>query len=224
MAEKIEIYIMGKKYKVPETLTIMDAMEYAGYHIKRGCGCRSGFCGACGTVFRIAGDKELKVGLACQTKVEDQMYLAQLPFFPASKPTYSLEELDSELDTISYYFPEIFRCVGCNSCTKACPQGLNVMQYIAYAQRGDFEKCAEESFDCIACGLCASRCPANIIHYQVGLMVRRLYSKYEIPEADHVQKRVAEINSGRYDQKMKELINADIDELKDIYNNRNISS
>jgi len=45
-------------------------------------------------------------------------------------------------------YPEIYACVGCNACTKSCPQGLNVMQYIAYAQRGEYEKCAEASFDC----------------------------------------------------------------------------
>ena len=38
------------------------------------------------------------------------------------------------------------------------------MQYIAYAQRGEFEKCAEESFDCVMCGICSSRCPAGISH------------------------------------------------------------
>ena len=43
-------------------------------------------------------------------------------------------------------YPEIYSCVGCNACTKSCTQGLNVMQYIAYAQRGEYEKCAEESF------------------------------------------------------------------------------
>ncbi len=42
-------------------------------------------------------------------------------------------------------YPEIYSCIGCNACTKACTQNLNVMQYIAYAQRGEFEKCAEES-------------------------------------------------------------------------------
>lgn len=32
MAEKkmVDIYILGKKYTVPSTLTIMDSMEYAG--------------------------------------------------------------------------------------------------------------------------------------------------------------------------------------------------
>ena len=32
-----DIYILGKKYTVPDSLTIMDSMEYAGYKLKRGC-------------------------------------------------------------------------------------------------------------------------------------------------------------------------------------------
>ena len=48
-AKMIPIFIMGKKYEVPETLTIMKAMEYAGYKYIRGCCCRGGICGACRT-------------------------------------------------------------------------------------------------------------------------------------------------------------------------------
>lgn len=40
----VDIYVMGKRYKVPEGLTIMTALEYAGYKYVRGCGCRGGFC------------------------------------------------------------------------------------------------------------------------------------------------------------------------------------
>ena len=75
-------------------------------------------------------------------------------------------------------YPEIYSCIGCNACTKACPQSLNVMQYIAYAQRGEFKKCAEESFDCVMCGICSSRCPAGISHPQVALLARRLNGQY----------------------------------------------
>ena len=44
MQEMVNIYVYGKKYSVPGDLTIMTAMEYAGYQLKRGCGCRHGFC------------------------------------------------------------------------------------------------------------------------------------------------------------------------------------
>ena len=73
MENMVNVFLYGKKYQVPADLTIMEAMEYAGYKLVRGVGCRNGFCGACATVYRIKGDRELKVGLACQTKVEDNM-------------------------------------------------------------------------------------------------------------------------------------------------------
>ena len=49
MENMVNVYFFGKKYTVPADLTIMTAMEYAGYTLKRGCGCRHGFCGACAT-------------------------------------------------------------------------------------------------------------------------------------------------------------------------------
>ncbi|MFR6056779.1 MAG: 2Fe-2S iron-sulfur cluster binding domain-containing protein, partial [Eubacteriales bacterium] len=69
MDKTVNVYLFGKRYQVPESLTIMKAMEYAGYQLVRGCGCRNGFCGACATIYRIHGQQELKTCLACQTKV-----------------------------------------------------------------------------------------------------------------------------------------------------------
>ncbi len=34
MQEMVNIYVYGKKYSVPGDLTIMTAMEYAGYQLK----------------------------------------------------------------------------------------------------------------------------------------------------------------------------------------------
>jgi hypothetical protein len=76
-SKKIEIYVMGKKYRVPDSLTIMKALEYAGYKYLRGCGCRGGFCGACATVYRLPGDYKLHVALACQEVVQDVAILAR---------------------------------------------------------------------------------------------------------------------------------------------------
>ena len=63
MENMVNIYLYGKKYEVPSSLTIMNAMEYAGYQLVRGVGCRCGFCGACATIYRIkAGLAELDKG------------------------------------------------------------------------------------------------------------------------------------------------------------------
>ena len=222
MDNMVNVYLMGKKYTVPSSLTIMGAMEYAGYQLVRGCGCRCGFCGACATIYRIKGDQELKVCLACQTKVEDNMYVATLPFFPLVKQVYDIEKVKPEEQIMMQLYPEIYSCIGCNACTKVCPQSLPVMQYIAYAQRGEYKKCADTSFDCVACGLCSTRCPAGITHAQVAVLARRLTGKYIAPETEHLKKRVAEIENGEWDAPVAEVMAKSIDELKDLYNNRDI--
>ena len=220
MENFVNVYLYGKKYSVPSDLTIMEAMEYAGYQLVRGCGCRNGFCGACATIYRIEGDRELKSCLACSTKVQDKMYVATLPFFPLVKQVYDIEKISPSTQIMMQLYPEIYSCVGCNACTKACTQGLSVMQYIAYAQRGDFTKCAEESFDCVMCGCCSSRCPAGISHPQVALLARRLNGKYIAPEAKHLTKRVEEIENGEFAAELEAVMQKPIEELKELYNNR----
>ena len=90
-AKTIPVYVMGKKYDVPASLTIQKALEFAGYQLIRGCGCRGGICGACGTVYRFPGSYRIEVGLACQTVVEPNMYITQIPFFPGNKAEYDIE-------------------------------------------------------------------------------------------------------------------------------------
>ena len=218
----INVYLYGKKYEVPSNLTIMEAFEYAGYQLVRGCGCRNGFCGACATIYRIKGQNELTGCLACSTKVENDMCVATLPFFPLEKKVYDITEIKPTQQVMMQLYPEIYACIGCNACTKACSQDLSVMQYIAHAQRGEFEQCAELSFDCVMCGICSSRCPAGISHPQVALLARRLTGKYIAPKAAHLEKRTAEIDNGDFEEAMKALMAKPLDELKDMYNHRDI--
>lgn len=222
MEEMVNVFLFGKKYEVPSNLTIMSAMEYSGYQLVRGCGCRSGFCGACATIYRIMGDRQLRVCLACQTQVENNMYVATLPFFPLVKELYEMEELRPTEQVMMQLYPEIYSCIGCNACTKSCTQDLNVMQYIAYAQRAEYEECAEESFDCVMCGVCSSRCPAGISHPQVALLARRLTGKYLAAPSKHLANRVSEIDNGDFDELISNLMQKPVEELKELYNNRDI--
>ena len=222
MEQMVNVFVMGKKYEVPASLTIMKALEYAGYKLVRGCGCRNGFCGACATIYRIKGDRELHTCLACSTQVVEGMYITQLPFFPLIKEIYDINEVRPDETVMMKNYPEIYSCIGCNACTNACTQGLNVMQYIAYAQRGELEKCAEESFDCVGCGCCSVRCPAGISHPMVGLLARRLTGKYIAPEAKHLTERVEEIHKGAYDELIEQIMQKPITEMQELYNNREI--
>jgi len=223
MAEKlIPIYIMGKKYEVPSSLTIMRAMEWAGYKLIRGAGCRSGFCGACATVYRIKGDYRLRIGLACQAVVEPEMYLAQIPFFPAEKAIYNIEELKATPEQLFQIYPEILRCLSCGTCTKACPQEIDVMDYMADAMKGDIVSVASKSFDCIMCGLCAARCPAEEAQYNVALLCRRLYGKYLAPKSEHLRERIEEIEADKFDEELAKLKRMSLEELRQRYKERDI--
>lgn len=216
----IPIYIMGKRYDVPPSLTIMKAMEYAGYKLIRGVGCRGGFCGACATVYRLADDYKLQIGLACQSMVESGMHLTQIPFYPAPRAQYNISEIEATFGSLVSLYPELLRCLGCGSCTKVCPQDLDVKDIMAYAMRGNIAAVADKSFDCIMCGLCVSRCPAEEMQYNIFILARRLYGRYMAPPAEHVQKRIEEIEAGQYDEeltRMKELSDAD---LRQMYNQR----
>lgn len=227
MAERkdlIPIYIMGKRYDVPASLTIMKAMEWAGYTLVRGVGCRGGFCGACSTVYRIKDDPRLHFGLACQTVVQPEMYLAQVPFFPARRADYDIAKLEPVAATLFRTYPELLRCLGCGTCTKACPQELNVKGYMAAAMRGDIAAVANLSFDCIMCGLCAARCPAEEPQYNIAILARRLYGRYLAPRSEHLTKRVAEIKNGRFDAELNELKALDPEALKARYKARQIEA
>jgi len=216
-AKKIPIFVMGKQYMVPETLTIMKAIEYAGYKFIRGAGCRGGICGACGTVYRKPGDYRIHVGLACQTVVEPNMYLTQIPFYPANRASYDYAEIQPTGGAVAVLYPELFRCVACNACTKICPMDVEVMDYIAAIKRGDLEEATRISFDCIQCGLCATRCMGELPQYHIAQLVRRLRGGKMAPVAGHLADMVQKIADGYYEEKLAALKAMDAVALRKLY-------
>lgn len=218
----VNVFIMGNSYRVPADATIMGAIEYAGYQIKRGAGCREGFCGACATVYRMPGDYNIHTGLACTELVKEGMWLSQLPSIPGQKAVYDLNELEATVATIQKLYPEVFRCVACNTCTKACPQDLEVMDYIQAAIRGDIESVMDLSFDCLACGMCAIRCPAEIVHFNVALLCRRLYGKYLAKKSPELEQRLNEVRDKQFDPEYSEMMNMSKEELKKKYYDRDM--
>jgi heterodisulfide reductase subunit C len=216
-ARLVSIFVMGKRYEVPASLTIQKALEYAGYQLVRGCGCRGGICGACGTVYRFPNSYRIEVGLACQTVVQPDMYIAQIPFFPGNKAVYDIEALPAVGATIASLYPEIFKCVGCGTCTRSCPMDIDVLGYISKAIQGDVTAVAEGSFDCVMCGLCSARCPAEEVQYNIAILARRLYARHLAPKAQHLAKAVEAVEGKKFDKALQELKKKSIDELKKIY-------
>jgi heterodisulfide reductase subunit C len=213
----IPIYITGKRYEVPMGLTIQKAMEYAGYELTRGCGCRGGVCGACATIYRRKGEFRLNVGLACQTVVEPDIYLVQLPYTPANKALYTVKNISPVDLNVAEIYPELLRCMGCNTCTKSCPMDLEVMNYVSATIRGDFEEVVELSIECVQCGLCAARCPAELAPFNIALLIRRLYGKHMVSPSPQLQQRLSEIRDGKYQEQIEELKKMDKSEVEKIY-------
>ena len=220
--DMIPVFIMGKQYLVPNSLTIMGALEHAGYQLIRGVGCRAGFCGACATVYRVENDPKLYFGLACGTLVQSGMHLTQIPFYPAERAHYRLEELEPTFATLVGLYPQVLKCLGCGTCTKSCPQDLQVKDYMAAAMRGDIARVAELSFDCIMCGMCVSRCPAEEAQPNIAILARRLYGRNLAPRAKHLAERVDEVNAGTYDDQLAEMKAMPEAQLRQTYNARDI--
>ena len=218
------IYIMGKRYLVPEGLTIQAALEYCGYNLVRSVGCRSGFCGACATVYCFRNDPQLRYALACQKAVEQDMYLTQIPFFPTAEALYNVDDLkpkEGENKLVELY-PIILTCFGCNNCTKSCPQDLEVMEFMSAAIRGDYEAVYEKSFDCVMCGLCAARCPQGLQPYVAAIAGRRLRGAHLAPKSQHNLDRATEIEKGKFDAELDKLKKMSRDELRELYAEREI--
>ena len=213
----IPIYIMGKRYEVPKGLTIQKALEFSGYKLTRGCGCRGGVCGACATIYRRKGEYRLNVGLSCQTVVEPDIYLLQLPYTPANKALYAVKNIVLDDLDIALIYPELLRCMGCNTCTKSCPMDLEVMNYISAVIRGDYEEVVELSIECVQCGLCAARCPAELAPFNIALLIRRLYGKHMISPSPQLKQRLDEIRNGKYKEKIAELKSMDKSDVEKIY-------
>ena len=72
------------------------------------------------------------------------------------------------------------------------------------------------------CGVCSSRCPAGISHPQVAMLARRLNGKYLAPKSAHLKNRVQEIKDGTFTELIEALMQKPIDEIKELYNNREI--
>jgi len=216
----IPIYIFGKKYEAPESLTIQKAMEFSGYRFIRSCGCRGGTCGACLTEYRIPGHYSLKIVLACQALIEPEMQITQSPFVPLNRAQYELEKLKNQPGILGKIYPEIYRCLQCNTCTRVCPMEIQVMDCIAHAIRGDLERVAVLSFQCIQCGACASKCPAEISQPNVALLARRIYGRYVFSVPESLYQRIGEIKKGRYDKILEKLTQLSTEELMKVYTQR----
>ena len=140
-----------------------------------------------------------------------------VPFFPANRAVYNLEELKPDAKTLLKYYPELAKCMGCNTCTKSCPMDIPVMEYISAALKGDVERAAEISMPCVMCGICTSRCPAELAQYNIAILCRRITGRHIKPAAQHLKEMIAKVNTGYFKEPLNKLMNADLETLRKLY-------
>lgn len=211
----VTVEIMGRKYGVPQGITLVQAMWHTGHEMIREIGCLGGVCGACATLYRTPDSHKLKSGLGCQIIVEEGMSFSISRSFPVRKPIYHLEEIDDPKQDLFKYFPEVAHCRNCNACTEACPQGIDVRTGIWKAVFGDFKDASDLFMPCVMCNLCVPVCIAEISSNQVGLYVRRAQSVFFSDRHPILLKRIEEIKDGKFDSEWETLFSLSEKELKD---------
>jgi ferredoxin len=207
--------IAGKKYQVPEGITVVKALWYTGQEVMRGVGCLGGFCGACATYYRTKDDPKVKTCLACQTAVEDGMSFSMVPPFPARKATYQMSELKDPKQDLFTLYPEAPMCRNCNACTEACPQQIDVREGVWRAVFGDFKAVSEMFMDCVMCGLCAPVCIADIAPSLVALYASRAQGVFFSDRPELLHHRIRQIEEGRYDTEWDRVLNMNEQQLKE---------
>ena len=54
------------------------------------------------------------------------------------------------------------------------------------------------------------------------MLARRLNGKYLAPHGNHLDQRIAEIHEGKFESLLENLMQKPLDEMKELYNNREI--
>ena len=211
------IHILGKKYEVPAGLTIMKSIEYAGYRLTHGCGCRGGVCGACATIYRMENDTKWHICLACQTNAADGMHLVQLPYVPSYRASSDVTKEECTPETVARFYPTLKRCMGCNTCTNTCPISLPVLDYVSAIIQGDFETARELSIECISCGMCAARCPGELAPMNMALMVRRLMGRAAHKNTPEFQQRLTDIRNDKFKAEITKYKGMTKEDLQVVY-------
>jgi hypothetical protein len=207
----ITIELEGRKIKVPEGLTVIEALWDTGHDVKRGVGCLSGLCGACTVAYLEKEGKKVKFGLGCQKIVEEGLNVIMMPYFPSRVARYLLEAMANPLGELGDIYAELYTCNDCKACN-ICPEWINVAGVMKAAKDADYETATDHITDCIMCGLCASRCPKGIAPQHVALFIQRALAK-ERPFPPNLHKRLEEIASCTYEDEWRSIAAMGSDEL-----------
>ncbi len=205
----VNIEIQGKSCQVPDGITVVQALWYAGHGLVKGIGCLGGVCGACTFTYRRKGDPGVKTGLACQTLVEEGMAFSPPASITMTRAKYRFQEVNDPKTSLLKYYPETRRCTRCNACTMVCPQSIDVRACVLKALTGEFATVSDLFYNCVMCGLCTVVCDVGIRPNLVALYVRRSEGAHLSPFPQNLLKRLQEMERGVYESEWQKILEMD---------------
>ncbi|MCP4992555.1 MAG: ferredoxin [Gammaproteobacteria bacterium] len=175
--------INGKAIAAPESLSVIQALWYAGYPRVKSVGCLEGACGSCRVMVRRADSSEVTTELGCQVLMEEGMKVNFLFFPTPTHQHYQLTDIHTSWEVQAKFhdvFPEVEQCRHCSGCTSTCPKGIDVERGVELANKGRFREAGDLFIECVLCNLCQSACPEFIAPNHVGLFSRRVTAYFHI--------------------------------------------
>lgn len=203
-AAEFDLTINGQRAEAHAGMTIVEAAWRNGVPRVSGVGCLEGVCGSCRIMMRQ--DRQVTVGLACQTFVQPGMEVVFLPPPSAPRHHYDIEEFKDSWNSQARFheiFPEASRCRHCHGCVVSCPKGITVEEGVALASAGRFRDAGEMFLECVMCELCDAACPEQIAPAHVGLFCRRIHAHFHLRPPNLIH-RLEELRQGNHSLKQDE--------------------
>ncbi len=205
---QITVEIEGTRHMVPDGLTVLQSMWYAGVQTTHGAGCLGGACGACTASCRVPDSMAPVTGLACQMEAVDGMTILLYPIDPPQKPRYRMAEIDDPAASLFDIYPETRRCTLCDACTTVCPQDIPVKTAVGQMMNRQFEPVAESFDECVMCGFCTLVCEVGIAPNLLGVYARKAVG-CKAPAPEEITRQMEKVAAGGYENDWKALLNGD---------------
>ncbi len=189
--QRVEVTINGRQIEAPVSLSVIQALWYAGYPRVKSVGCLEGVCGSCRVMIRRRGSREVVMALGCQELIEEGMEVNFLVFPNPTHHTYNLKEIASSWEVQAQFhkiFPEAVNCRHCHGCDLSCPKDIAVERGVRLATEGRFREAGELFVECVMCSFCITACPELIAPNHVGLFARRTTAYFHIRPSNLIRR------------------------------------
>ena len=196
----IEITVNGSRLSASANHSLIQALWKTGHPQFKSASCLEGVCGSCRIMVKYSNQDEVKMALACQSKIEAGMQVIFPQYLDKQSPAllnhrYQLTSSDDHQQQLNATFPEAADCRHCHGCTIACPKGIDVEQGVTLANEGKLAAAGDLFINCVMCDLCTTSCPENIAPNYVALFARRT-TAFNQPPAPNLADRLQALQRG----------------------------